>query len=62
MSYDKMTKAELIEALGHSDRAIHDLAKALEAKSEVRPGWWIGVVLFAAIVTPWLLVGMWVLS
>ena len=62
MSYDKMTKAELIEALGHSDQAISDLAKALEVKSEMRPGWWIGVVLFAAIVTPWLLVGMAVLS
>jgi hypothetical protein len=62
MTYDKMTKAELIEALGHSDQAIHDLAKALEAKGEMRPGWWVGVALFAAIVTPWLLIGMAVLS
>ena len=49
----------------HLSRA--DLIKLILAmeNEEGRPmpsGWWIGVVLFAAIVTPWLLVGMWVLS
>jgi hypothetical protein len=39
------------------------LILAMEAEeSHARPGWWVGVVLFAAIVTPWLLIGMAVLS
>ena len=39
------------------------LILAMEADEiRARPGWWVGVVLFAAIVTPWLLIGMWVLS
>jgi hypothetical protein len=61
MTYDKMTKAELIEALGHSDQAISDLAQALEAKAQMRPGWWVGPVLFASIILPWIGLFMWVL-
>ena len=39
------------------------LILAMEAEEvRARPGWWVGVVLFAAIVTPWLLVGLVVLS
>jgi hypothetical protein len=48
----------------HLSRAdLIQLILAMEAEEvRARPGWWVGVVLFAAIVTPWLLVGMWVLS
>jgi hypothetical protein len=68
--YGKMTKAELIEALtlAYSDiSALEDINADFmnpprQMRSDYPSGWWVGVVLFAAIVTPWLLIGMWVLS
>jgi hypothetical protein len=70
MTYDKMTKAELIEALtlAYSDISVLEDINAdfmntpSQMRSDYPSGWWIGIALFAAIVTPWLLIGMAVLS
>lgn len=64
--YSKMTKAELIEALNlaYLDiSALEDInAEFLNSTPTYRPGWWIGVALFAAILVPWVLFGIWVMS
>ena len=67
--YSKMTEAELIEALNlaYLDiSALENVNEYLEGQSHqpptYRPGWWLGVALFAAILIPWVLFGIWVMG
>ena len=68
--YSKMTKAELIEALtlAYSDiSALEDINADFmntprQMRSDYPSGWWLGVALFAAILIPWVLFGIWVMG
>lgn len=41
------------------DREYYNL---LNSAPTYRPGWWLGVALFAAILIPWVLFGIWVVG
>jgi hypothetical protein len=64
MARSKKGDDDMEDEFKHLSRGdLIQLILAMEAEeSYARPGWWVGVVLFAAIVTPWLLIGLWVLS
>jgi hypothetical protein len=70
MTYDKMTKAELVEALtpAYSDiAALEDINadlmdKPAQMHSDYPSGWWIGIALFAAMVVPWFFIAFWVMG
>ena len=36
--------------------------KMVNSAPTYRPGWWLGVALFAAILIPWVLFGIWVMG